>query len=457
MAGMIDISSNLDAKNFLKGVDDMSSALDSVDDDIKHTATDGDKQVDKLSRSFSDAAKAAQEAGTQIDTGISHGVRGGVEEADIHLNSFKKSAKEAGKAAAGSMDGTMGGVLETLKVAGTELFANLGPEAALAAAGAGTALGLIGLKIAEDEAKAKAAEDRIRAMGTALIDAADAGVPLSIVADNLRKIVTNADDAPKKLKDIEEQSKKTGVSVEGLAMAYAGNTEAVDAMAKAADKAYQKELASLQANAKDGEAVWSDKLEKLQTQAVELRGVQEETQKAADIEKEWLASGGAEIEAKNAAIESINTAYDDAAGSILDFKDKETGVLDVQAYIDSMNARAQALADYQTSVASSGFSTEQKNALNDMGVEAASAWMAGYKSATPDQKKAMEGFLTESAKGSSGVAKDVIDQAFKAPVKATVEVGIDAVQARHDLSEITKKQSVQLVVDWRDKYGRAIP
>lgn len=456
MAGMIDISSNLDAKNFIKGVDDMSSALDSVDDDIKNTATDGDKQVDKLSRSFADAARAAQDAGTQIDTGISHGVRGGVEEADIHLGSFKKSAKEAAKAAAGSLDGTMGGVLETLKVAGTNLFANLGPEAALAAAAAGTAMGLIGLKIQEDEEKAKAAEDRIRAMGTALIDAADAGVPLSIVADNLRKIVTNADDAPKKLKDIEEQSKKTGVSVEGLAMAYAGNTEAVDAMAKAADKAYKKELDSLQANAKDGEAVWSDKLEKLQTQAVELRGVQDETQKAADIEKEWLASGGAEIEAKNAAIESINTAYDDAAGSILDFKDKETGVLDVQAYIDSMNARAQSLADYQTSIASSGFTTEQKDALNSMGVEAAAAWMAGYQSATPEQKTAMEGFLSESAKDSSGVAKGVIDEAFKAPVKATIEVGIDAVQARHDLEALTSARKVPVVIDWRDKYGRPV-
>ena len=456
MAGMIDISAKLDVKPFLNGVDDMSQALESVDDDIKNTATDGDKQVNKLEKSFADAARAAQDAGTRIDTGISHGVRSGVDEADVHLNSFKKSAKEAGKAAAGSMDGTMGGVLETLKVAGTNLFANLGPEAALAAAAAGTAMGLIGLKIAEDEAKAKAAEDRIRAMGTALIDAADAGVPLSVVADNLRKIVTNADDAPKKLKDIQDQAKKTGLSVEMLAEAYAGNTTAVDQMSEAAKKAYDKELESLKKNAKDGDPLWSAKLEKLQTQAQELRGIQDETQAAADIEKEWLASGGAEIEAKNAAIESINTAYDDAAGSILDFKDKETGVLDVQAYIDSMNARAQALSDYQSSVAESGFTTDQKNALNDMGVEAASAWMAGYKSATPEQKKAMESFLTESAKDSSGVAKGVIDEAFKVPVKATVEVGIDAVQARRELSDITKAQKIPITIDWRDKYGRPV-
>ena len=456
MAGMIEIGSKLDAKPFIQGVDDMSEALKSVDDDIKDTAKTGDKEVGKLEKSFADAALAAREAGTQIDTGISHGVRGGVEEADVHLNSFKKSAKEAGKVAAGSMDGTMGGVLETLKVAGTELFANMGPAAAVAASAAGVAVGLIGTRIKEDEEKAKAAEERIKAMGTALIDAADAGIPLSVVADNLRKIVTNADDAPKKLKDIQDQAKKTGLSVEGLAEAYSGNTDAVDKMSESTQKAYDKELASLQKNAKDGEPVWSDKLEKLQTQSQELKSIQEETQAAADIEKEWLASGGAEIEAKNAAIESINTAYDDAAGSILDFKDKETGVLDVQAYIDSMNARAQALTDYQNSVAQSSFTTEQKSALNDMGVEAASAWMAGYQSATPEQKKAMEGFLTESAKDSSGVAKGVIDEAFKVPVKATVEVGIDAVQARHDLESLTSARKVPVVIDWRDKYGRPV-
>lgn len=456
MAKGISINFLADVKDFLKGTKNVEDSLDDVSSSLDDVVKDGTKATDKLETGFRDLAKQAKASGSDIQHGIGGGVQGGVEEADIHLNSFKKSAKEAGKAAAGSMDGTMGGVLETLKVAGSELFANLGPGAAVAAATAGTALGLIGLKIAEDEAKAKAAEDRIRNMGLALIDAADAGIPLSVVADNLRKIVTNADDAPKKLKDIEEQSKKTGASVEGLAMAYAGNTEAVDLMAKHADEAYKRELKSLQDNAKEGEQPWSDKLEKLQTQAVELRGVQEETQKAADIEREWLNSGGAEIEAKNAAISSINSAYDDAAGSVQDFIDKETGVFDVQAYIDSMNARAQALLDYQDSVAKSGFTTEQKKALDAMGVEAASTLMGAYKNGTKDQQEQIKKILTESAKDSSGVSKALIDETFKAPVKATVEVGLDAVEARRQLSEITKKQSVQLVVDWRDKYGRPV-
>jgi hypothetical protein len=311
------------------------------------------------------------------------------------------------------------------------------------------------------EEDAKKAQERISELGLEMIDAGSNGeIPLETIAANLQEIITNSEDAAKKFQDITRASKFLNTSVEQTALAYAGNKEALDGQLGVLEdliKAGEEETELMSENASRFGTTSVAKVESLKTQQAELQKIQEETEAAAAIEQAWLDSGGAEIEAKAAAIGIIDAAYDEAASSISDFKDEESGIIDVQAYIDSMLAREKALQDYQTAVAESGFSTEQKQALNDMGIEASADFMAGYKQASPAQQKEMEKILTNMASESSGEAVDAMNKAFEKPVEAKIQAIAETKEAEKALEEIIKDRSAKIKIDFVDaRTGRSI-
>jgi hypothetical protein len=460
MAGTIKISSDLDARGFLKGTSNMEEALEDVSKELDQTGKDGVKDVDKLENKFVEAAKAAKDAGEDMRKGIGEGTKKGTQQAETATDVYKKEAianvsevtssfTGSWESAADAVQGTLGGVV-----------ADLGPTgAALGAAGA-VGIGLLTAALVKMEEDAKKAQERISELGLEMIEAGSNGeIPLETIAENLQEIITNSEEATKKFQDITRASKFLNTSVEQTALAYAGNKEALEGQLDVLEdliKAGEEETELMSENASRFGTVSVAKVESLKTQQAELQKIQEETEAAAAIEQAWLQSGGAEIQAKAAAIETIDAAYDDAAGSILDFKDEESGVLDVQAYIDSMLAREQALADYQTALAESGFSTEQKAALNDMGIEASAAWMEGYKKASPAQQKEMERILTKTASESSGVASKEIENAFKKPVKASVEVTADVAAAEKAIDKVIKDRSAIIKIDFQDRYGKRV-
>jgi hypothetical protein len=460
MAGTIKISSDLDARGFLKGTSNMEEALEDVSKDLKDTSKDGDKALENLEKSFADAAKAAKDSGEDMRKGIGEGTKKGTQQAETATDVYKKEAianvsevtssfTGSWESAADAVQGTLGGVV-----------ADLGPTgAALGAAGA-VGIGLLTAALVKMEEDAKKAQERISELGLEMIETGSNGeIPLETIAANLQEIITNSEEATKKFQDITRASKFLNTSVEQTALAYAGNKEALEGQLDVLEdliKAGEEETELMSENASRFGTVSVAKVESLKTQQAELQKIQEETEAAAAIEQAWLQSGGAEIQAKAAAIETIDAAYDDAAGSILDFKDEESGVLDVQAYIDSMVAREQALADYQTALAESGFSTEQKAALNDMGIEASAAWMEGYKKASPAQQKEMERILTKTASESSGVASKEIENAFKKPVKASVEVSADVAAAEKAIEKVIKDRSAIIKLDFQDRYGKRV-
>lgn len=169
-----------------------------------------------------------------------------------------------------------------------------------------------------------------------------------------------------------------------------------------------------------------------------LEGVQEETQKAKEIEEAYLASGGAETIAKAEAIASINAAYDDVVNSVLDYTNAESGVLDVEAYLTAIDARTAKLAEYQASLATSSLTTEQKSALDAMGVDAAMAWMDGYEATSPENQAKMEASLTEAAKESSGAANTELNKAFATPTEAKVQAKLDEESAQEVQRSLNK-------------------
>jgi hypothetical protein len=459
MAGII-ISSDLDAKGFLAGTKNMEEALEDVSKELDKTGKEGVKDVDKLENKFSDAAKAAKDAGNDMRKGMGDGARKGAKEAETATDVYKKEAianvsevtssfTGSWESAADAVQGTLGGVV-----------ADLGPTgAALGAAGA-VGVGLLTAALVKMEEDAKKAQERISELGLEMIEAGSNGeIPLETIAANLQEIITNSEEAAKKFQDITRASKFLNTSVEQTALAYAGNKEALEGQLDVLEdliKAGEEETELMSENASRFGTTSVAKVESLKTQQAELQKIQEETEAAAAIEQAWLDSGGAEIQAKAAAIDSIDAAYDQAASSISDFKDEESGIIDVQAYIDSMAARQKALQDYQTAVAESGFSTEQKQALNDMGVEAAADFMAGYKTASPAQQKEMQTILTNMASESSGVAVKEMEKAFEKPVEAKVEAKVDMKMAQKDLDNLIKARSAIIKLDFRDRNGKPV-
>ena len=283
--------------------------------------------------------------------------------------------------------------------------------------------------------------------------------PLESVIEALQGIVSNSDDAVKKFSDIQRAAKFVGNSAEDLAVAYAGQSDALEGQLDVLDDLITKEQEVTDAQAENGSrfaAVTQGKVATLEKQREELERIQEETENAAAIEQAWLKSGGAEIQAKNEAIATINQAYDDAFGAVEDFLNEETGILDVEAYLQAIDTRKQALDDYQTALAKSGLSTEQKTALNGLGVDAAAAWLKGYQSATPEQQKRLKQSLTEASKENSGVARKEIDKAFEKPIQAKVNVAADTAAAQRDLENLIKARTAIIKVDFRDRNGKRI-
>jgi hypothetical protein len=460
MAGTIKISSDLDARGFLKGTSNMEEALEDVSKELDKTGKDGVKDVDKLENKFSDAAKAAKDAGTDIRKGLGDGTKKGAKEAEAATEVYKKEAianvsevtssfTGSWESAADAIQGTLGGVV-----------ADLGPIGAVAGAAGAIGIGLMTQGLIQAEEAAQKSKERVAELGQAMIDSGTEGeIPLEKVNERLADIITNSDEAVKKFLDIEKAVDKVGGSAEDLAVAYAGNEKALENQLEIIqdliDEQNEQALNAVDNGARET-TVQNEKIELLQAQQTELQGIQKEIQDAAAVEQAWLSAGGAEFQAKSEAIGIIDAAYDEAASSISDFKDEESGIIDVQAYIDSMAARQKALQDYQAAVAESGFSTEQKQALNDMGVEAAADFMAGYKQASPAQQKEMQTILTNMASESSGVAVKEMEKAFEKPVEAKVEAKVDMKMAQQDLDNLIKARTAVIKLDFRDRNGKKI-
>jgi len=455
MAG-INIDSGINAKPFVSGVDDMVEALEDLETEVKQVQKDGDKSLEKLESSFAEAAKASKDAGNDIKKGLGKGTKDGVKEAEGGLKDFKQEALSTAKESAASFDGSAESIVDSFQEVAANAFEGFGPAGAVAGLAVAAGIGIATSEFTKTQEQAQAAKDRINEFGLAIIESGQDIAGLESFQEALKLIITNADGATAKIDDLEKFTKKYGkqteISTAQMAMAYAGDQDAIDQVTKsleAAIKAEEEKTFTTQAGANAS----NEKKTAYQGEIDSLKSIQEETQKAKEIEAEYLASGGAETLAKAAAIETINAAYDDVVNSVLDYTNAETGVLDVEAYLAAIDARTAKLAEYQASIAASTLTTEQKSALDAMGMDAAAAWMAGYETASPENKSRMEASLTEAAKESSGAANAELNKAFETPVEAKVQAKLDqesSQEVQRALNKIAAEATVKIkVVDSR--------
>lgn len=456
MAKGISINFLADVRDFLKGTKNVEDELDDVADSLDDVAKEGEQSTEKLQDSFRDLAKATKKAGDDVGDNMKRGFK----KAEDGAQEFRDEANSTAKEAAASFDGSAESIIDAFQEIAANAFAGFGAAGAIAGLAAAAGIGVVSKSILDAEEQANVAKQRVEELGAAMIEAGDSSErPLQSVVDQLQAIVSNSDDAVKKFKDIERASKFVGTSAEDLALAYAGQSDALEGQLEVVQDLIDKEQEQVDKQAEHGSrfgAIGQAKVGTLKQQQEELKKVQEETEAAAAIEEAYLASGGAEAQAKADAIAGINQAYDDVVGSVTDFLDEETGILNVEEYLAAIDARKQALEDYQTALAESGLSTDQKDALNTMGTEAAAAWLAGYQSATPEQQRKLKQSLTEASKDNSGVVRGTIEKAFEKPIEAQVKAKAYTQSAQEDLDNLIKARTAIIKVDFQDRYGKKV-
>lgn len=456
---MADMTLNMNAetRDFMAGVENAEEALGTVIDtmdELERESLKSAKKVEAGLKDITEAAKDTNRSGENIGKGFKKGTR----EAEDGMDDLKENSRSNAKEVAASFDGSIESIADGFQGLAAEAFEGWGTAGIVAGVAVAAGIGLVMQKVEEANVKAEQFRAKVGELTQSLIEAGDAGqVSAEFISEKLQELATASEEGADSLLKIKDISDKTGTSFDKLAQMYAGNVEGVEDLVKGQkDLAEQYDLGMSRADALRG------KVDEENTAREELiRKLDEQkkaTEMAAEAERLYLEAGGAEYDAKAAAIATINAAYDDTVGSILDFVNQETKVLDLEAFIASIEERKKQLADYQTALATSGLTTEQKAALDAMGLEAASYYLDGIKNGTPEQARYLKESLTEAAKESSGQAKGVLEEAFKTPTEAKVEAKLDTEKANEALDTfINKQRSLRIPVRFVDREGREVP
>jgi hypothetical protein len=455
MAKGISINFLADVRDFLKGTKNVEDELDDVADSLDDVARDGEKATEKLEDGFKELAKASKKAGDDIEKGLGEGTKKGAKQGETATEVYKKEAianisevtssfTGSWESAADAVQGTLGGVV-----------ADLGPAGAAIGAAGALGVGVLTAALVKMEEDAKKAQERIADLAIQMIDAGSRGeIPLEVINDNLKLIISSSEEATKKFRDIQLQSKLNATDANRMAVAYAGNEKAIESQLEVLEELIEAEKEQTDTT----QTVLSNEIKRkaLIEQQNELKKVQTEIEKAREIEQTWLNSGGAEFIAKEEAIAQIDAAYDEAVYGIDGFLNAETGIYDLEAFAQSIRDREKLLLDYQNALAESDLTTEQKSALNQYGVEQASAILQGLKDPNVSQqtKDTIKKGLKEASKEGSGVAQEEIKKAFKEPVQAEVKVMADTEAARRDLDNLIKARTAVIKLDLRDRNGK---
>jgi hypothetical protein len=458
----IDIGITSDSRDFVKAVDEGTESLEDLSGALDDAAKDGDKAAEKLTKSFDETVKTVNELGDKSESAMRR-MRKSTDNAGDRLNSFKDEAKSVARETATSFDGSAESITDVFRDISANAFQDFGPVAAGAGIAAAAGLGLI-VKAFEDlEKKNEENKQKVAELADTYIEfGSDSFGAIAAANDKLKEMALTIDDDVMSLVDLQKAADRMKVPFEDLAKAYAGNTDEIDKQIELLKQKEQIELDGINKNTKNSDNLQKSIRDRYREQIEGLEQVQESVEKAQEIEQAYYDSGAARAAEKATAISNINDEYDKVVNSVTDYVNAETKVLDVEAYLAAIEARRQALVDYQNDLAASNLTDEQKTQLNAMGTEAAAVWLDAYTSpsTSDDQKRRMSASLKEASSEASGVAIQTIETAFSDGVKTELKIetktGID--EAKKALDALAAdERSMRLRVTVVDQYGRVIP
>jgi hypothetical protein len=456
----IDVKISADTRDFEDNVKDAAEALEKIADNLDDVGT-GSKDVDKVEKSISDLNKTAMQADDKLGRTFGKNFRKNTGDAKGGLTELKDEASQTARETAASFDGTATSIVDMFQEVAANAFRGFGPAGAAAGLAAAAGIGVVVNAIQLADASAKESQKRISDLASELINVGGVGQrDLGVVDEKLKDIYTGADGAAKKLTDVAKASKQTGIEAAIIARAYAGDETAINQVSGAIDRAINKnnELGRA-AKTAGGARIYLQQVADLQKYQEELKRTQDELHSAQNIEQQFLQANADAYATKQGLIEQINGAYDQTVGSIKNYVDSETGVLDVDAFVAAIKAKETALLDYQANIAKANLTPEQIKALNDMGAENAALYVDALVNGTAENSKYLRDSLTKAASDSSSAAADVIGAAFAEPTDASVIVKVDEASlqgAREAIQNGLYNQTYKIKIQAYDRAGRQI-
>lgn len=454
----IDITFIADVFPFTKGVKNIEEALDDVADSLDDVAKDGDDTGDKVTKSFREIAREAQRASGSIDKDMRDGFDGAKDGAE----DFKQEANQTAKESAASFDGSAESIIDSFQEIAANAFAGFGPAGAVAGLAMAAGIGLAVKGFQDNQEAAEELKQKVADLTEQYIQAGRIGsVSLEDYIDAIKTLATETDDAKLSLTDIKDASGDNLQMMQDLAEAVGGlegeyqalidaNNEQIDKL-----RVEQQEAKSIIGYDQERAQLLGDRIDKIReaNQALEEQSAAEED--AAVAAQAANEIGLPALQARADMLSMVDQAYDDAAGNVTDFINKETALFDVQAYIASMQEREKALQDYQTALASSGLTPEAKEFLNSQGAEAASLMLKGYSEGDAATKAELSRIWSEAGKEGSGAADKAIKETFKTPAEAKVNVKADTKPATEAIDAwINRTRYVDVIARIRDDDGR---
>lgn len=481
MAGKpLSIAIAADTTDFVKAVnrgvidplDEAAAALDAVAKDgdqagakLEASMVDAQKETDDLKDKQTELRKALDKTGNQ-GRATGRDIKDGFNDASRGAEEFKDEAQQSAREAAASFDGSATSIVDYFQEVAANAFSGFGPAGVVAGLAVAGGIGLAVSAFEGGQESAAKMKERISELTDELIAAGENGEPsIQFLVDKLKELATTTEEGSANLLDLQKKARGAASGFDKIAQAYAGNADGIQEVITLEEERLQQlekqKQAELEANGQSAR-LYDQRITDQKSIIQGLKDAKTAAEEAQKGEEAYAASGAPQLEQKAALIAQVNQSYDDAAASVQDYINKETGLFDVEAYLAAMDKKEQALRDYQTNLAKAALSPEAKEFLNSQGAEAAASFVQGYLNSTPEQQRRLNQKWTEAGRTNSGqyvqtVQQGIDDGLGKKP--AIIPLKADTAQADRALDrfiETNKNRTVTVTVIGKDRNGKVI-
>lgn len=437
------------AKDLQQAADKSEAARREISKLADQTEAAARGSMRKLGESAQDSATTAKESMAEIKQEALANASETFSSFDGDIESF-----------ADGIQGTFGGLIASIGPL-------LGPAGLLAAVAGAAGVGLItnALRTAGEE-QAKLRDDAAELAEGYLEAGSKSSIGISKISDKLREMVSGGDEAYDGLVELRDLIRRTGQDgadwLGEIAVALAGDSTNLDALIES-QKAYREQLLEAKQDAFQASGSFAAGYDSMITSTSTLIGLLERQGQVGAMALDQISAAEEASTQKAlahaAAVESIDAAYDEAAGAAADFIDAESGVFDVDAYVTAMKAREDALDSYQQRLAAANLSPEVEQFLASQGADVASAMLQGYLQGTTGQKDELERIWTEAAGDSSGAYTTTVQRKL-AESKVTIPPPIFQMPDPGPLIRNTQayldRNTLKIRVEPVDRFGKPV-
>jgi DNA repair exonuclease SbcCD ATPase subunit len=288
----------------------------------------------------------------------------------------------------------------------------------------------------------------------------------------------NTEEGEDNLSDLREQADKAGLPFDKLAQAVAGSTDEIDLMLRVTNQQIEKQKALITGSYDDESTAARNRVKALEEVRTKLEESSETAQQATQIQADYAAAGGDDLERRAALIEAATARQEDANKRIQESNDAvaenmsgyvdavqdayaeagaaidtyvEDGVFNLQKYTEESQKQADAIASYQANMStlSKTLSAEALSYISSLGPDAAPL-LAAFVQAPLDQQQATADVWSRLGKTSTDAYGDEVQyQLDQSNFTAAARLKVDD----SELQNYIRRTSVSLGVNVRPVDG----